>query len=196
MDPQLEQIQTNRLSGSEFFCNSDDETKHTVLDFWRWSSSNLVGNTLRGWLAEYIVATAIGTANGVREEWDVFDLTTPQGVRIEVKSAAYIQSWQQKALSKPQFSIRRTVAWDEENGVRETESVRHSDVYVFCLHHHKEPDTINPLYLNQWTFFVAATSLIDQLGNQKTAMLSTIRNIGAIEVPYKEIASTIRSVYP
>ena len=193
---QLRQISTHRLTGSERLIKSGIETGHSVLGFWQWSSSNLVGNTLRGWLAEYIVATAIGAEEGIREEWDSFDLSTPEGIRVEVKSSAYIQSWKQKALSTPRFDIRCTIAWDEATGKREAGQSRHSDVSVFCLLHHMDPDTLNPLHLDQWTFLIAATSLINQLGDQKTAGLSTIRKIGAIEVPYDEIASTIGSFYP
>ncbi len=32
----------------------------TIKDFWQWAYSDLVGNTDRGTLAEYIVAKAIG----------------------------------------------------------------------------------------------------------------------------------------
>ena len=56
-------------------------------------------------LAEFIVATALGIpTDGVREGWAAWDLTTPGGVRVEVKTAAYLQSWAQKELSKISFS--------------------------------------------------------------------------------------------
>lgn len=70
-----------------------------VYGFWRWRCSDLVSNATRGVLAEYIVAKALGVAEGVREEWASYDLTTPGGTRIEVKSAAYIQSWHQETFS-------------------------------------------------------------------------------------------------
>ena len=37
-----------------------------LLDFWRWSGSDLVGNTQRGILAEYLVALALGANDGLR----------------------------------------------------------------------------------------------------------------------------------
>jgi len=43
-------------------------------------------------LAEYLVATVLGLNQGVRNEWDAYDLETEAGLKIEVKSAAYIQS--------------------------------------------------------------------------------------------------------
>lgn len=67
--------------------------------------SDLVSNATRCRLAEYIVARALGISTaGVRDEWAAYDLITPDGIRIEVKSAAYLQSWRQTALSKVELS--------------------------------------------------------------------------------------------
>jgi hypothetical protein len=72
-----------------------------LADFWGWRLSDLLDNLERGVLAEFIVATAPGIpADGVRDGGAVWDLTTPDGVRIEVKSAAYLQAWAQKHLSR------------------------------------------------------------------------------------------------
>ena len=66
-------------------------------------------------LAEFIVAAALGIATGgVREGWAVWDLTSPDGVRIEVKSSGYLQSWGQKELSRISFNVRETLAWDAD----------------------------------------------------------------------------------
>src|SRR3954468_6951472 len=60
--------------------------RFTVLDFWQWSSSDLVSNALRGRIAEFLVARAHGVDREVRNEWDAYDLATPSGLLIEVKS--------------------------------------------------------------------------------------------------------------
>ena len=60
----------------------------------------------RGLLAEYIVAHALDLADAVRSEWDAYDLLLPNGIKLEVKSAAYIQSWYQKEYSNISFAIR------------------------------------------------------------------------------------------
>jgi hypothetical protein len=130
-----------------------------------------IDNTYRGWLAEYIIATAVDVAGGLQQGWAPFDLLTPERIRVEVKASANIQSWNQKKLSTPSFSIRRAHAWDPESNAFSPGPGRYSDVYVFCLHHHQDQSTIDPLNLDQWTFLNAATSLIDQLGDQKTAGL-------------------------
>jgi len=70
-------------------------------------------------------------------EWDSFDLTTPAGLKIEVKSAAYIQSWPQKKLSMIIFQIRKTRSWDEQTNIQSMESKRQADVYVFAFYLHE-----------------------------------------------------------
>ena len=55
---QLPAIQATRKSGKECFQGMSDG--HTLQDFWAWAFSDLISNTERGKLAEYIVATAMG----------------------------------------------------------------------------------------------------------------------------------------
>ena len=55
-------------------------------DYWRWSSSNLLDNTERGVLAEFLVANALGLTDKPRVEWGSHDLKTPAGTKIKVKS--------------------------------------------------------------------------------------------------------------
>ncbi|MEZ4495144.1 MAG: hypothetical protein R3C29_17745 [Dehalococcoidia bacterium] len=105
----------------------------TVLDFWRWSSSDFLSNATRGILAEFIVARALGDPSPVRKEWDAYDVTTPEGIRVEVKSAAYIQSWHQEKPSQISFGIAPTMAWDAETNAWGTERKRQPDVHVFAL---------------------------------------------------------------
>ena len=48
----------------------------TLLDYWRWAYSDLIGNTDRGVLAEFIVGISIGAITKSRERWEPFDLRT------------------------------------------------------------------------------------------------------------------------
>ena len=82
----------------------------TVGDDWQWAYSDIVGNTDRGALAEFIVARAVKSTGQTTNSWAPYDLKTPPGVKVEVKSAAYLQARYQKDLSKVQFSIRRATA--------------------------------------------------------------------------------------
>jgi len=103
---------------------------------------------------------AIGVNDQISGSWESFDLLLPDGIRIEVKSSGYIQTWDQQSISKIKFSIRPALGWDSVTNEYETEKCRHSDVYVFCVLKHKEQSTINPLDLNQWEFYVISTTVI------------------------------------
>jgi hypothetical protein len=63
------------------------------LEFWKWAFSDFLSNALRGVLAEFIVAKAMDCTDVQRTEWDAYDVITSDGIKIEVKSSAYLQSW-------------------------------------------------------------------------------------------------------
>jgi len=126
-------IKASRKTGKEVFIGLGKGKLLTLKDFWQWSSSDLVSNATRGILAEFLVASALGLNHGVRNEWDSYDLKTDTGVKIEVKSAAYVQSWYQQKLSDITFNIRTTLAWDYKTSRFAKEKKRQADVYVFCL---------------------------------------------------------------
>ena len=44
-----------------------------LLDFWRWIGSDLTNNAMRGVLAKFIVAPALGCAKDVHVEWGAHD---------------------------------------------------------------------------------------------------------------------------
>lgn len=83
----LGRLSPRRLSGAEAFRGGEGVPDFHVLDFWRWSSSDLVSNATRGVLAEYIVGKALGCRLEVRDEWAPYDPETPEGYGFEVKSA-------------------------------------------------------------------------------------------------------------
>ncbi len=159
----LGRIREVRRGGSETFQVDGKATDFTLLDFWQWSVSDLVSNATRGRLAEYVVARALGISTaGVRDEWAAYDLETPSGLRIEVKSAAYLQSWQQDSPSRITFSVRKARAWDPNTNAQAPEPSRSADLYVFALLHHMDKATVDPLNLNQWCFFVLSTTTLNE----------------------------------
>ena len=109
-------IKITRKTGSERLHNNAKEISVQLVDFWKWSASDLLSNANRGVFAEFLIASALGLVDNVRSEWDPYDLKTPKGKRIEVKSAAYLQSWSQKELSKISFSIRPSRKWNSNSG--------------------------------------------------------------------------------
>jgi hypothetical protein len=139
--------------------------------FWEWAYGDLLSNTNRGVLAEYIVATALGIHDTKRLEWDQYDLEIGD-VKVEVKSAAYVQTWKQPRLSKIVFGIRTAMGWDARTDTSATIAQRCADVYVFCLLKGEDRERIEPLDIEHWEFYVLPTSVLnDKLRDQKTIRL-------------------------
>ena len=161
---ELKELEITKRSGNEKFQYGSNNLDFNLLSFWQWSSSDVVSNYTRGILAEYIVGKALGCIkdDDVRDEGRAYDLDTQAGVRIEVKSAAYVQSWKQSRLSKISFNVPKTFGWDRETNKFDTEKKRQADVYVFALLFHKDKETVNPLDISQWEFFVLLTKVLDQ----------------------------------
>ena len=178
-----------RKTGLEPFTLYDNDFPLNVLSFWQWSSSELLGNALRGKLAEYIVASAIDGLDRLREEWDEFDLITKSGLKIEIKSSSYIQSWSQSNHSKISFGIQPTRSSLSKDSTRS----RKADIYIFCVLSHKDKETVNPLALEQWDFYVLPTSILNtEIPNQKTITLSSLLSLKPVCARYENLASAIR----
>ena len=177
-------------TGDETFRRHDKPVPVTLLDFWRWSGSDLVNNALRGKIAEFIVAQALGLSATPRIEWEAYDLLSSSGTRIEVKSAAYLQSWSHKKLSTIRFSIPPTMSWDASINRYATNVERQSDVYIFCLLSHLDKLTIDPLNIDQWEFYRLATNQLNQAcPTQKSISLQRLIRIGAEKLSYELLKS-------
>lgn len=132
MNPPLALLPANVLTanpkaGGEPLHVAGRHLEPRLLDFWRWSCSNLVSNATRGRLAQFIVATALGieTRSIVRDEWQAYDLLTPSGIKVEVKSATYLQSWFmeswfQKRPSTIAVRVGKRRGWSAVTNVLET----------------------------------------------------------------------------
>ena len=168
----------------------------TVRDFWRWSASDLLSNATRGILAEFIVARALGNTESVRREWDAYDVLTPEGIKVEVKSAAYIQSWHQDKPSQVVLRIAPTMAWDAKTNKLSTEKKRQADVYVFALLDCQDQRKVDPLDLDQWRFFVLSSRVLDRkLPEAKTIGLAGLMRLGPLEVGVDGLARAVRDAH-
>ena len=154
-------------------------------------------NALRGALAEYIVACDLGVANGTRPGWNAYDLKTPEGIKVEVKSAAYLQSWQQKRALEG--VLRRTTHFTDGTPRRTptvTKRKRQADVYVFCLLAHKDKATLDPLDLSQWEFYALSSRVLDEkLPTQKTINLAGLLRLGPVKMEFGGIRNTIKDLF-
>lgn len=170
--PRLSQAQT-RKNGNEAFRFSSIDAAVTIHDYWVWANSDLLDNTSRGTLAEFLVAHALRRTSELYRNWDAYDIQSANGLRVEVKSSAYAQSWPQKNPSKISFDIApRSEVWNSRTNeyCKIDPPERIADVYVFCLlgsHDNPFPD---PMDLDQWRFFVVATTLLDQIRQNKKSI--------------------------
>jgi len=191
MEEEFGNIDTKRKEGKESFYVNNNKLNFNLLEFWQWGTSDLISNATRGILAEFIVATSLGINEGVRTEWDAFDLQY-NGMKIEIKASGYIQSWKQNKHTAPVFGIRPTRAWNPDTNELGSEIKRQADLYVFCLLKHKDQKTINPLHLEQWEFYIISTKKLNStVGNQKTLSLSRLLKLDPIKVNYEGIKESI-----
>lgn len=189
----LGRLIVSRKTGEEYFHTDATDLHFTLLDFWQWSASDLVSNATRGRLAEYIVAKALDVdTGGVRNEWEAYDLRTGHGIRIEVKSAAYIQSWFQSRVSSITFLIRPTRAWDADTNRQSPDAKRQADVYVFALLAHRDKSTVNPLNVDQWRFYVVSTPVLNaRTRSQHSITLNSLEILAGRSVVFSELKGAV-----
>ena len=194
----LPRITPKLQSGCEPIHAGGEPVGPTLRDYWRWSGSDLMSNVERGVLAEFLVASALKRTEQPREEWGAFDIEVPDCGTVEVKSAAYIQSWEQKDYSKISFDIaRRTSAWNPKTGEDDVLDPprRVAHVYVFCLLRHKCQETIDPLNVEQWEFYVVHRSQLDgsDWKEDKRIGLKSLRCLTK-PIRYVELKGKVRKV--
>ena len=189
-------IKAKIKTGDEHLSSGGKDLPAKLSYFWKWSVSDILSNATRGIFAEFIVATATKTDLSIpREEWAAYDLVTPGNIKIEVKSAAYIQSWYQKELSKISFSIKRSFYWDRITNKQSKTKGRYADIYVMCLLANKDQETINPFDMDQWDFYVVS---VGEINNYKRSQQSiTLKSLESLARPikYDQLESEIKAQF-
>lgn len=180
------------LTGEEPFHRAGAALPFVVRDFWSWSASQLVGNALRGLVAEFLVGRAVNSDLRTRTEWDAVDLVTSEGISIEVKCSGYIQSWAQKRPSQPSFDVAPKRSWDARTNTSSQVPRRAAQLYVFALHHHAERATVDPMDVTQWTFFVVPTARLDAVHPQARRLsLRAVQALAGEPTTFDALASRI-----
>ena len=194
MSSTLKRRHCERQTGAARLRDGQKDLGTDLLTFWQWSVSDLVSNITRGKLAEFIVARALGVpTDGVRDEWAAFDLVTPDGIKVEVKSAAFIQSWHQARLSSITFKTPKTRAWDPETNTESAEVTRQADVYVFALLAHTDKDSIDPLDVSQWQFYVLSTpQLNSRTRSQHSITLRSLESLSKGRATFSTLSATVK----
>ena len=189
---ELSKQRVRRRSGGERFIGLDSN----LLEFWEWAHSDIMSNTERGRLAEFIVSKAVGAKSDHRVEWDVYDAVTPDKIKIEVKTSAYLQTWKQYRHSAIIFDIAPKKKWHAGENRYDAAAKRHSDVYVFCLFAEKDGLKANTMDIGQWEFYVLATRVLDEkMPTQKTITMKSLLNLGARKVEYCGLNDAIHVAY-
>ncbi len=181
--------------GGESFRLAGTATDFTLRDCWSWCGSDLLSNAQRGVMAEFLVARALGTAETPRLEWGAYDVRTREDHGVEVKSAAYWQSWPQTRPSVIEFDIApRKQVWDPRTNETETHDPprRIASAYVFCLLGDPARRNPDPLDIDQWRFLVLATSKLDaERPRQKKIRLNPLLSLDPRDVSYRGLPEAI-----
>jgi len=158
----------------------------SMLNFWQWAYSDLMDNVNRGVFAEWMVAKLLKLSfTGPRPPWQAWDITTPEGVRIEVKASAYVHSWTppeapDAPAAKPtriEFTNLRTRAFVDAAQTQYAEDPTYNaDLYVFCMQTNPDPTKWDALDLSQWEFFLLPNAALLAHG-YKSVSLNTVRTM-------------------
>ena len=176
-----------KKTGTEQFTDNGKPIGLSVLDFWKFSYSELNSDP-RDDIAEYLVSIALDKTEPYnKRNWTLFDIEYGDK-RIEVKSTSYYQTWRTDGKVSKQrcFSIRKAMATGDK------EPKRQSDVYVFCLLNGETEAEADPLKLENWDFYIVPTKVIDEkCGDNKTVSLARIKRLGYEPCPFSQIRSRV-----
>ena len=165
-------------------------TAATLRDIRAWCLADLRTNTVRPMLAEFLVAQALGAAARPRIEWDSYDVVTAEGIRVEVKSSAYLQAWAQARPSSISFGGLNGRTWDAVAGYSSS-ATYNADVYVFALVSARDHASYNALDPAQWMFWVLPCRTVEETG-QKSLALSRVKSPARAPVSYGGLAEAVR----
>lgn len=210
-----------KLTGLEHLVDGEKVLPFHIAEFWQWAYSDMLRNTNRGVLAEFVVKTAlelggIYTNTDIRSNFEPYDLIGPNikqaftpppeklentnsygflPCRIEVKSAAYVQAWEPHPGTTPRisFSIAPAKVPDEIGDYRpDAERQRNSDIYVFTIYTATTKEQ-NIFDMSFWEFYVVKTSVLNEkFGEQKTISLTKLEDLGSPKLPFSKLCQAIK----
>ncbi|MGM7696806.1 hypothetical protein [Microbacterium sp. A84] len=175
----------NPLHGEEPFVGLEG----TVSDFWRFALPDVQTNNTRGWFAEYLVWRALGIEKPLRIEWDAFDVLW-KGIRVEVKSSAFVQRWAQRRPSDLTFSGFRSKLFDPITKTYADEETYNAQVYVFAANLAESHAAYDQLDVGLWRFAVIPRSRIVATGQKSMVWARAIVESGG-DVGFDELGAAI-----
>lgn len=133
---------------------------------------DLLEGSIRGPLAEYLVAAALGIDKEARMGWQSTDLRIDGGPSIEVKCSSLCTVTQGRKRTPSAFGVKQ----------------READVYVFAV-----LESCDPLDVDAWRFCVVPTAMLDrEYPNNQTL---SVRKTEALQPPcrWRELRAAILS---
>lgn len=132
----------------------------------------------------------------MRRDGDVCDFQFDD-ILVEVKSAAYVQAWEQDSESAILFDIAKRGDYDfETEKPNNNKKKRWANVYVFALLNEKNRENVDPTKLSQWEFWVASTTEIDRVRADKQKLsYEQLESVNAIQSSFEKLLSDIESVH-
>ena len=169
--------------------------KRNVGDFWQWAYSDVLQNTTRGVLAEYILAVLLEIDQQPRVPWDAYDLKLKDGTTVEVKTMSKLQGWAQQKLTTPAVILKPTREWDFKTGKMKLEPSFNAQVYAICYFTAETHEEADPLNLDQWRFyFLSRNKLISILDGRKTLSLKHLEAAGVPAYRASEVKDALKGV--
>ena len=107
-----------------------------------------------------------------------------------MKSAAYLQSWQQARPSAITFGRLTGQPWSDTEGWGAEREVR-ADVFVFALQTQQDPTSYDALDLTASEFRVLPASAVKQLGVRSIG-LATLRRLAPNAVTWEGLREAVR----
>jgi len=182
-------MSSSRPAPTSTFIGADQLPSGSALDFWRWAYGDILDDDVKGAFSEWMVHRLLCVPSERRASWANSDVITPEGVRIEVKSTAYWQSW--KLLDEfghPEAIPKHQINLDDKKirfqGLKARDSTAVPDptneknfkshLYVFVFQNNEDPTTWNAFDLKQWEFYLLPASTLVEFGWQSIS-LATLR---------------------
>lgn len=175
-------------TGNETFLTGNKSIHLTIGDFWRWAYSDPFCCNNLSVLAEYIIASALGI-NGTRSAAPIkrYNFLTNTGLRVNVRTAAYVESRYADHPDCISFCISPLGIPDGNGKTKQT-----SDVYVFSIYKAMNKNE-SPLNLDFWEFYVLPASVLDKMNPpQKTITLPSLMQLEPLWCDYYGIDGAIQ----
>ncbi|WP_435203504.1 hypothetical protein [Qipengyuania sp. 902] len=176
----------HRIARGGYTLNMDAELKSRLMS--ALFDKPLVTNTFRGTLVEAMLTQVLEPEwRWCSADWASHDFENGDGVRLEVKQSAALQSWYGDGFppNRGRFDIAaRKVRW--EGKCRIEQAGRVASIYIFAWHPVTDVDRADNREPKQWQFHIVRS---DALPPQKTIthskLSAIVEAVGIEEVPAK-----------